>query len=148
MVHDLKYRERTQIAELFASLVGQMLDRRRVQVDALVPVPLSPRRASERGFNQAALVATALGTANGVAVIPAALIRTRETPPQVGRTAADRQKNVAGAFSCPEPIRVAGKRLLLIDDVATTGATVTACAEALKAAGAARVYAAVVAREM
>lgn len=107
--------------------------------DALVPVPLHRRRRRERGFNQAAALAEGLGRAAGRPVVRRALVRVRPTPPQSGDRAA-RRRNVRGAFAVRAASRaVQGKRLLLIDDVFTTGATAEECARVLRRAGAAAV---------
>ena len=112
----------------------------------LVPVPLYPDRERERGFNQAALLAERLGRLWGVAVAANALERTAATPAQTGLSGEERRRNVRGAFAVPRPARVAGRRVLLVDDVLTTGATADACARALRRAGAAEVGVLTVAR--
>ena len=114
-------------------------------VDALVPVPLHPARERRRGYNQAALLARQAGHAARVPVLEA-LVRVRDTPQQVGLEAAARHANVAGAFAMRDGGHVAGLRVVLIDDVLTTGATLGACAETLLAAGAAEVRAVTLAR--
>ncbi len=106
--------------------------------DVLVPVPLHPRRKRERGFNQAAFLARHVGRRMGVPVAAGALRRVRETPPQAGDPA-DRRRNVRGAFTVARPADVAGRHVLLIDDVLTTGATANECARVLRRAGARRV---------
>ena len=107
--------------------------------DVIVPVPLHRWRLLWRSYNQSALLANALGRLTGKPVIPDALVRAKSTPSQgrLDRTA--RRRNVAGAFRVHRPKGVAGKRVLLIDDVLTTGATVEACTRALLADGAQRV---------
>ena len=104
--------------------------------DALIPVPLHWVRRWQRGFNQAELLARAVGQRHGLAMLPRALIRVRPTPPQQGDAEA-RRRNVRDAFHARQPKEVTGKRLLLVDDVFTTGATANACATALSHAGAA-----------
>jgi len=106
--------------------------------DALVPVPLHRQRRRERGFNQAAALADGLGRAVGRPVLRRVLVRVRPTPPQTGDKTA-RRRNVRGAFAVPAPGAVREKRLLLIDDVFTTGATAEECARVLRRAGAAAV---------
>lgn len=147
-VHDLKYRSVRGRAGLLAGLAAEPLRRLPIAVDVLVPVPLASARRRQRGFNQAELIAQGIAEHLGWPVEPALLLRVRETPRQTERTASERRENVQGAFRCPEPASVAGRRVAVVDDVMTTGATLGACAEALKAAGAARVYAIVVAREV
>jgi ComF family protein len=106
--------------------------------DVLVPVPLHWRRRWHRGFNQAEVLARAVGRRLGLPVAPRALARVRATPPQQGDPEA-RRHNVRDAFRVRRVGRVAGRRVLLIDDVFTTGATANAAARALLAAGAAEV---------
>ncbi|MBI4536445.1 MAG: ComF family protein [candidate division NC10 bacterium] len=106
--------------------------------DVLVPVPLHWRRRWRRGFNQAEVLARAVGRAMGISVAGRALRRVRATPPQQGDPEA-RRRNVRDAFRVPRPGQIAGRRVLLVDDVFTTGATANAAARALLAAGAAEV---------
>ncbi len=115
------------------------------QAHCVLPMPLAPGRLRERGFNQALELARRLapGKADGQL-----LLRIRETPPQVARSAAERSRNVRGAFAV-EPLRthgVEGKNMLLVDDVMTSGASLFAAARALRSAGAQRVGALVLAR--
>jgi ComF family protein len=106
-----------------------------------VPVPLYPARLWWRRFNQSAMLALAVGRLAGVPVDCAVLKRVRRTTSQVGLSADQRRRNVRGAFKVDRAVRprVKGKKLVLVDDVITTGATAEACARALKRAGAARV---------
>jgi ComF family protein len=106
--------------------------------DGLVPVPLHWTRRLRRGFNQAEILARAVGRRHGLPLLRRALRRIRLTPPQQGDAGA-RRANVRGAFSVPAGMALAGRRLLLVDDVFTTGATADACAEALLLAGAVEV---------
>ncbi|MGR8920144.1 MAG: ComF family protein [Gammaproteobacteria bacterium] len=115
---------------LFASEVSDHLQR----CDLVVPVPLSRRRYLARGFNLAAEMALALGRRIEVAVDTSCLVRRRHGVPQSGLPAADRRANVAGAFRATRAL--AGTRVLVVDDVVTTGATVSSAAAALRSAGA------------
>lgn len=117
-----------------------------MRVDVVIPVPLHPARLAARGYNQAALLGAAVAGELAVPLVARALSRTRATPPQARLDRAARLGNVAGAFRVRMPARVRGRRVLLIDDVSTTGATLAACAAALREAGAAEVTALVVAR--
>jgi ComF family protein len=112
--------------------------------DLVIPVPLHPRRLRRRGFNQAAELARGAGARVEVGVLE----RIRDTPPQTGRPRAARLRNVTGAFAVPPRARprLFGRRVLLVDDVLTTGATVWACAETLAGAGAAAIRVATLAR--
>jgi ComF family protein len=107
--------------------------------DGLVPVPLHPARLAERGFNQAELLAAPCAARWRVPVLSRALVRRRPTLPQTDLDPAARRANVRDAFRVPRPAAVEGRRVLLVDDVLTTGATVGAAARALRAAGAAAV---------
>lgn len=107
-------------------------------IQAVVPVPLHWRRQWRRGFNQARVLAEAVGRAHGLPVLTRTLARVRATPAQSGDKEA-RRRNVRGAFAVRRSRGLAGTRLLLVDDVFTTGATVNACAAALREAGAADV---------
>lgn len=116
------------------------------EYDIIVPVPLHATRLRERGFNQAAVLAGALARRCGVACDLSALMRLRPTPSQVGSRYQERMRNVAGVFSVACPQKTARARVLLVDDVVTSGATVEACGRALMRAGAERVDAVALAR--
>ncbi len=113
-------------------------------VDAIVPVPLYPRRQRARGYNQAELLARELGRWTKRPVQPRALLRIKDTPSQTGLTPAQRIENVRGAFAARSKLDLG--RILLVDDVCTTGATLNACARVLKRAGAQEIKAVTVAR--
>jgi ComF family protein len=113
----------------------------------LVPVPLHPERLDERGYNQAELLACELGRITAMTVAPDALARVRRTASQVqAHSRRERLENMHGAFRAMHPERVAGRDIILIDDVCTTGATLQACTIALRSAGARKVHAMVLAR--
>jgi ComF family protein len=141
-IHALKYQRKRRIAVLLGDLLATYLRSHPLptHVDALIPVPLHPRRLTERGFNQSELLAQRLAQLSGIPLLTVGLVRSRDTRQQVGLDAHERHENVKGAFSWqrrkPPPARV-----LLIDDVLTTGATMDACAYALRAAGAHEIYA-------
>ena len=117
-----------------------------LRADLVIPVPLHPRRLAERGYNQAALLAAEVAPALGAALVARGLARVRDTAHQARLARDDRGANVADAFQARRPERIRGRAVVLIDDVATTGATLAACADALRRAGAASVVALVVAR--
>lgn len=143
-IHAFKFRGKRALARPLAALIGEQWPPLARDVTALVPVPLGRPRQRERGFNQAALLAERLAPALGVAVRPRWLARVRDTQPQSDLGAAERHANVRGAFAARA--EVAGRHVVVVDDVLTTGATVTECARALRAAGAARVGVVAVAR--
>lgn len=144
-IHGLKYSGRRALAAPLAELLAQTASGLE-PADAIVSVPLHPKRERERGYNQSALLARELSHRLGAPVLPA-LKRVRHTSNQVGLNRRERQANVKAAFSCTQPSIVAGKRLLLVDDVCTTGSTLEACAEPLLRARAAAVWGLVVARQ-
>lgn len=148
LVHKLKYADRTALAPTLARWMLRAAPALVERADWLVPVPLHRGRLLRRRFNQAALLAQALGRLSGKPVLPQALLRTKRTPPQVGLGRARRAANVRNAFAVAprfaEPLRRA--HILLIDDVLTTGATAEACARVLLKAGAASVEVLTVAR--
>ena len=133
----LKYARKVALARTMARymapLVGDAPDR------LLIPVPLHRTRLWSRGFNQSALVARELSRRLGIPAAPLALARSRRTPPLKGMSPLQRRKTVAGAFRARERGAIAGKTIILVDDVLTTGSTAEACARVLKRAGAARI---------
>lgn len=144
----LKHADRLDLAPMLARWISRSACDLIDQADAIAPVPLHPLRLLRRRYNQAAEIARPLGAMTGTPYLPDALVRRRATATQGGKSGSGRRRNVAGAFEVPasRASQVAGLRILLIDDVLTTGATAEGCARALKAAGAARVDLAVVAR--
>ena len=144
----LKYRRRPDLARDLAPLCSPALAVLAPLVDLCVPVPLHWRRRSARGYNQAVELLRFAARGLPLTLDPLSLRRTRATAPQSGLSARERRRNVASAFAVVERRRhrLAGRRVLLFDDVMTTGATMTACARALRHAGAASVLAFCVAR--
>jgi ComF family protein len=136
-----KHGDRTDSAPAFGAWLMRAGAELIADSDVLVPVPLHWTRLFARRYNQAALLAHAVGARSGVPVAPGLLVRRRRTPSQGRLSRAARQRNLAGAIAVPTNRRgrLADKRILLIDDVLTTGATAEACARALLAAGASAV---------
>lgn len=140
MIHLLKYDGMEPLARPLAGCLVALLAEAG-PVDLIVPVPLYRGRKRQRGFNQSELLARELGRLTAVPVEEGWLRRVRATRTQTGLTYRERRENVSGAFALSHPEGVAGKCVALLDDVITTGATVSACAEVLKQAGARRVVA-------
>jgi ComF family protein len=138
LVHLLKYGDRLDVARPLGRWMARAGGEVLAGADALVPVPLHWTRLWWRRFNQSAALAGAVSAISGVPVKEHFLNRRHATPPQVGKTRKERARNVQGAFSVPANMRaeVKGRRLVLVDDVITSGATVDACARALRRAGA------------
>lgn len=141
-----KYSDRADLAEPLGTLLVLAAHDVQLTADAVVPVPLHPRKLRARGYNQSALLAKSIAASLGAPFLPRALVRTRDTRPQASLDRADRSTNLAGAFRAPRAELVRGRHIVLVDDVVTTGATLHACREALLSAGAARVTALVLAR--
>lgn len=143
-LHQLKYRRRRRVARPLGALMAAHLRLHPLPCDALIPVPLHPQRLKERGFNQAELLAREVAAATGFPLMVGPLERIRATSQQALLDVAGRIENVADAFVWRGPAPPA--RVVLVDDVLTTGATVNACAAALRAGGAREVYALALAR--
>ena len=146
LILQLKHADRPELGALFARWITRCAGDLIEGCDAVAPVPLHRTRLFARRYNQAAEIARPLARMTRLRYLPDALCRPRDTGSQAGKSASGRKRNVAGAFEVPQPAKVAGKRILLIDDVLTTGATAQGCARALLAAGASAVDLAVVAR--
>ncbi|RAI42555.1 ComF family protein [Rhodoplanes roseus] len=138
LVHALKYGDRMELAPMMGRWMAEAGRELIDAADALVPVPLHWRRLWARRFNQAAALATVMADLRGIAVLVDAMKRVRATPQQVGLTRSERASNVQSAFRVTEPGRAAvrGRRLIVVDDVMTTGATAESCARTLLRAGA------------
>lgn len=144
IIHALKYGHQLPVAAWFGKLLAKRIAKE--DFDRIIPLPLHPQRLIERGFNQSAEIARTLGKTLKTAVDLDHVVRTRATAAQADLPHKERRKNVRGAFECRSDLT--GQRLLLIDDVMTTGATVNECARVLKLHGAASVTVAVVARAL
>lgn len=148
LIHFFKYNRKTHLRSPLALLALEgasdfLADH---QPHLIVPVPLHRSRLRQRGFNQAVLLGNVLSCKLRLPMLPDILIRTRPTEPQINLTATERKINVQGAFSVIRPAAVTGKRVLLLDDVMTTGSTMNECAKELKKAGADMVIAYTIAR--
>jgi len=147
-IHQLKYNNLRTLSVPLTGLIYEFLIDNPIPGQILVPVPLHSKRLRERGYNQSALLAYQLSKLIGLEILENSLKRIKSTPPQIStKTVDERQKNVADAFHC-EDYKLSNKQVLLIDDVCTSGATLNACAAALKNAGATSVWGLTLAREV
>lgn len=144
-LHRFKYGQLTALASPLSDLITAYWMQHPLPVDVIVPVPLHTTRLRERGYNQSALLAREMARQIGLMVDERTLIRQRATAPQVELGARQRKENVRDAFLCSSDA-LAGKQVLLIDDVCTTGATLEACAVAVQEGGARSVRALTLAR--
>ena len=148
LIHSFKYSQRTHLGYPLAllSLKGVSVLSADHKPHLIIPVPLHRSRLRQRGFNQAVLLGRELSRQLALPMVPDALSRNRPTEPQITLAAEKRRINVKGAFSVARPDHVVGKRILLLDDVMTTGSTMNECSKELKMAGAEMVIAVTVAR--
>jgi ComF family protein len=148
LILQFKHADRLDLARLFSLWLSRAAADLVEEADAVVPVPMHPLRLIRRRYNQAAEIARPLARREDLAYWPGALKRRRAGESQAGKSGSGRRRNVQGAYACAPgwEKRVAGKRILLVDDVMTTGSTAEACARALTRAGAAQVDVAVIAR--
>lgn len=149
LVHLLKYRDRRSVGRYLGQWVGKVVVTEGwfSHIDSIVPVPLHAARLRERGYNQAEVIAQGLSAFTGLRVDPAAVIRRKMTKSQTRLTIEERRRNVNEVFGVPAGRNLSGARIVLVDDVFTTGATLDSCARALvETGGAETVYALTVAR--
>lgn len=150
-IHALKYDGNIRLAEPLGLLLAQAYTHYGMQADLLIPVPLHSVRQQQRGYNHASLLAEVCSAQLGVPMNDSILVRHRATVAQVDLHPRERYQNVAGAFACASASassELNGRRIVIIDDVSTTGATLEACAAPLFAAGAREVWGLVLARPM
>jgi len=146
-LHRLKYRRDIGLGEILAGQMSEFVVGLNWPVEAVLPIPLGRKRLRERGYNQVAMVALPLSLQLGLRYCPDVLVRAKETRSQVGLSAVERQENVQGAFQANAK-KANGRIFLLIDDVSTTGSTLSSAAEALYKSGARDVYAVTIARAL
>lgn len=138
-VRRFKFSGMQQYARVYGRLIAMVLLRNRVEFDVLTWVPISRKRLKERGYEQAELIAKTVAAELGTTCVQT-LKKVRDNPPQsLQKTAANRRGNVLNAYQAVRPERFSGKRVLLIDDIVTTGATLSECSKTLRMAGAEQV---------
>jgi ComF family protein len=143
-IHELKYNSSRSLARPLGARMAATWRQVSLAADVIIPVPLHAARLAERGYNQSALLARVVSREVGVPIDETALVRAKATQQQALLRAVERRENVKDAFTCRGDVR--GKRIALVDDVCTTGSTLEACAAALRAYGAASVWAFTLAR--
>ena len=147
-VIQFKYHNIKALADPLSQLMSSYLIRHNLSFDIIIPVPIHKRRLRERGYNQSSLLAQRLSRMTSIPVMEGILIRTKHTPSQAKSDSIEqRRKNIRNAFKCTGH-NISGKRILLIDDVCTSGSTLNSCAASLKAAGAASVWGLTLAKEI
>lgn len=135
IIHALKYRGAREIPFTLGKRMAEAWHFHALHSAVIIPVPLHPDREIKRGYNQAAIIARALSREVQIPVVEHALVRVRNTASQTKLNRQERHKNVSGAFACTDTTMLIDKRVTLVDDVATTGATLEACAAVLLASG-------------
>lgn len=146
-LHTLKYRRNNGLGDPLALSMLEFVRSLNWKIDMVVPAPLGKKRLQERGYNQVALVAQPLTYEMGWEYAPQAMWKSRETRSQVGLSISQRGENVRGVYQA-DPEKVKRKSILLMDDVSTTGSTISSGTEALLCAGAEEVYALTIARAL
>jgi competence protein ComFC len=146
-LHTMKYRRNIAFGESIAMQMADFVRSLHWPVEVMIPVPLGKKRLKERGYNQVGLVARPLAHLLGLRYEPDALRKTRDTHSQVGLSISQRSENVQGAYQAEAQV-VRNKSILIMDDVATTGSTISACTSALLSAGAQEVYVLTIARAL
>lgn len=141
LIHALKYNGRTDIGQMLGELYGSILTESgfMADIDLIVPVPLHPARQRQRGYNQSDYIANGLSGSSGVPVQKNIIMRSDRSGSQTKRGRYERWENVKSLFFIPDPDLIAGKHILVVDDVITTGSTMEACVNALHEAGEVRV---------
>ena len=143
-----KYENIKVLADPLSYCMAEYLRKHHLSFDIIIPVPIHKRRLRERGYNQSSLLARKLSYMTRMPVVEGVLVRTKHTPSQAkSDNVAQRRKNIKNAFTCASH-DISGKRILLIDDVCTSGATLNSCATSLKSAGAASVWGLTLAKEI
>ncbi len=134
VLHRLKYEGRQDIGEVMGRFMAAELSESGFfrEVDLIIPVPLHPRKQRKRGYNQSECIARGVAAVTGIPVCSNAVVRNRPNETQTRKSVYERWENVEGIFTLKDDKAVAGKHILLMDDVLTTGSTITACADALK----------------
>jgi competence protein ComFC len=144
-LHNLKYRQDLGLGEIFSLHLIKLVSELNWQIDGICPVPLSRKRAQQRGYNQSSLLAWPISLGLKIPYLPKGVERIRDTRSQVGLSKPERIQNVLGAFQARSSL-VKCKSILIVDDVTTTGSTIQSCAQALLDAGAKAVYGLTLAR--
>ena len=145
LIQAMKYGEQLALTKAFAEKLALRINKSDLP-DCIIPMPLHPAKLRERGFNQSLLLAATLARKLDIELLPSVCQRVRDTPPQSALPWKERKKNVRNAFCCD--IDLGGKRVALVDDVLTTGASMNALAEAVQKRGASEIQAWVVARTL
>jgi competence protein ComFC len=138
-IHAFKYHQQPQLGMILGERLARLLPQNAWQIDLVTPVPLHASRMKKRGYNQSEVLGNIVAQSHAIPLNSLAILRERETRQQVGLNRAERMVNVADAFRATDV--VIGKTLLIVDDVVTTGSTLSACADAALQGGAKRVYA-------
>ncbi len=150
IIHELKYNRMLSLGKRIGHDLGELLSQSNeyIRADLIAPIPLHKVRLRERGYNQSLVIAKAMGKVMQIPVLCGIVARCRNTQSQAKLNAAEREQNMSGAFRVPDSDQVAGRTILLVDDVCTTGATLNGCAGALRSAGAVSIMAVTAARTL
>ncbi|MDP4175122.1 MAG: ComF family protein [Bacteroidota bacterium] len=144
LIHSIKYENRFQNAYFLGKLLGRRLlnEMPSWTPEIIIPIPLHPAKKSERGYNQSFYISKGISKTLGIPVSEKIVKRVKNTQTQTHLTLVERKLNVKGAFMVRSKVKIEGKSIILVDDVITSGSTITECARALKSSGADKIYAA------
>lgn len=142
LIHQLKYNNNREIGIYLGEITGETLlqSGRFSGLDAIIPLPMYPDKEYKRGYNQASIIAEGISKTMNVPLMKKLVFRTRLTETQTKKHRADRWQNVEGSFNISNPAAIAGKKILLVDDVITTGATIEACGQVIKRLSGSDIY--------
>lgn len=134
LIHAFKYHQRPDIAVLLGKRLGYMMKKNNFHLDYdfIIPVPLHPEKQKKRGYNQTEMIANGISEVTGLTVLTDVLARVKYGTSQTYKSSADRWLTIQGNYKCTHPERLIGARVLIVDDVLTTGATLEVCCKAMK----------------
>lgn len=146
-LHNLKYKNDLELANVFSSALVNIIQTAHWNFDFIIPMPISPNHYKSRGYNQSVVIARPIALTLGIPIVSNVVKRIKETRSQVNLNREERFKNLQSAFSA-NSAKLLNKKVLLVDDICTTGATISSCSKTLKGAGCSEIYCLTIARTL